>query len=166
MGPTTELRRELKRTFVPFMTARGFVLDNRHAPHFQNYRRTVGDRVQLLEIQWEKYGTPRFCVNLGQVGVEGTLCWGKVVAAQDAAPSHATENARLYPRGNGSSTRHWFRQDRPLLSALWHGSWRVPPEVPVRQLMDLFEEAEAYWRTGEVGPHLRVHTNSWAVSAT
>lgn len=57
MGPTTELRRELKRTFVPFMAARGFVLDNRHAPQFQNYRRTVGDRVQLLEIQWEKYGS-------------------------------------------------------------------------------------------------------------
>lgn len=108
---------------------------------------------------------PRFCVNLGQVGIQGVLCWGEAVAAQDAAPSHATESARLYPRGNGSSTRHWFRQDRPLLSALWHGSRRVPPEVPVRQLMDLFEEAEAYWRTGEAGPHLRVSDHSWAVSA-
>lgn len=165
MGTTTELRRELKRTFLPFMATKGFVLDQRHAPHFMDFRRAAGDRVQFLEIQWEKYGKPRFKVSVGEVSSKGTVCHGDHIDAKDVGPGQAPQYSCLYPQGDGSSTRHWFRQDRALLAALIHRSRLYPPEAPIGQLIDLFHEAEAYWVSGKVGEHMRLISNPWAKDA-
>ncbi|MDB5177463.1 MAG: hypothetical protein JWN75_1131 [Candidatus Saccharibacteria bacterium] len=165
MGNTTELRRELKRTFMPFLAAKGFTLNQRHAPHFIDFYRTVDERVQFLEIQWEKYGKPRFAVNVGQVSTKGTICYGEHIEAKDVGPGQAPQYCRVYPNGNGSSTRHWFRQDRPMISALLTRSRLYAPEVPIRQLLDLFNEIEEYWRSGQVGQHMFLTSNAWAKDA-
>ncbi|MDB5795860.1 MAG: hypothetical protein JWR25_2239 [Noviherbaspirillum sp.] len=165
MGRTTEFRRELKRTFLPFMTAKGFVLDQRHAPHFMDFRRTLADRMQFLEIQWEKYGRPRFKVSVGQVSARGTISHGEHIDAKDVGPGQAPQYCCLYPQGDGSSTRHWFRQDRSFLAALIHRDSLHPPEMPVGQLLELFGEVEEYWLSGKIGKHLRLISNSWAKDA-
>jgi hypothetical protein len=162
MGPTTALRRALKERFIPFMIEKGFALDQRHAPQFIDFRRVVGDRVQFFEIQWEKYGRPRFTVNFGSASTNGTISHNQHIDANDIGPGQAVEYCRIHPNGNGSSTRHWFRQDRPFVAALFAGSWLYPPEQIVQQLMDLFAEAEIYWSTGTVGKYSKVIKNSWA----
>ena len=161
MGRTTALRQELKKSFVPFMTNRGFSLDQRHAPNFIDFRRTVGNRVQFFEIQWEKYGRPRFTVNFGSTSIKGTISHHQHIDANDVGPGQAEQYCRIHPNGKGSSTRHWFRQDRPVVAALFAGSRFYPPEQIVRQLMDLFVEAELYWSAGTVGKHSQVIKNSW-----
>jgi hypothetical protein len=142
MGTTTALRRELKLRFVPFMTAKGFLIDQRHAPHFIDFRRTVGGRIEFVEIQWEKYGRPRFVVSFGHTSAKGTICFGENIAPNEVGPGQAPQYCRLHPTGNGSSTRHWFRQDRPLVSALLARSFLYPADVPVQQLIELFAEVE------------------------
>ena len=163
MGRTTELRGVLKTRFFPFMEAKGFSIDQRHAPNFWDFRRTVNGRVQFFEIQWDKYGRPRFTANFGHVSAKGTVCYGKRVPAADIGPGQAPEYCRLHP-GSGPSTRHWFRQDRSLLSALFKGRLHAP-ERPVLQLIELFAEAEAYWASGRPGPHSNLITNTWAQDA-
>ena len=165
VGRTTALRRELKARFFPFMAAKGFAIDQRHAPHFQEFRRVVGDRIQFLELQWEKYGRERFTVNFGHASVKGTICYDKHISPNDVGPGQAPRYCRLHPNGDGSSTRHWFRQDRPLISALCARSRLYTPDQPVRQLIDLFEEVEQYWESGVVGSHSNLIVNKWARDA-
>jgi hypothetical protein len=161
MGRTTALRRELKKRFVPFMAAKGFDFDQRNAPHFLDFHRVAGNRVQFLEVQWEKYGRPRFTVNFGSASSKGTLCQNQLIGAGDVGPGQAEKYCRLHPNGSGSSTRHWFRQDRPLISALLAWNRLYPPDQPVRQLIELYAEVETYWTSGIVGPHSRLLENGW-----
>lgn len=65
MGSTTDLRRQLKADFDPFVAVRGFARDDRDSPQRQIYRRIRGERLDVFDIQWEKYGLPRFVVNYG-----------------------------------------------------------------------------------------------------
>jgi hypothetical protein len=65
MGTTTELRRALKTLFIPYAVDRGFVVDERGQPRSTVFRRRVRSRVEMFEVQWEKYGTPRFAVHFG-----------------------------------------------------------------------------------------------------
>ena len=162
MGTTTALHHEIKRTFFPFMEAKGFTLDQRYAPHFIDFRRTLEERVQFFEIQWEKYGKPRFVVNFTHVSAKGTICYAEHVPASDVGPGQAPFYCRLHPNGSGSSTRHWFRQDRTILSALLSRSRLYPPDLPVRQLIELFPEVEHYWQSGVVGPNSRLISCPWA----
>lgn len=53
MGNNTELRRETKRTFVPFVKARGFKIDQRYAPQLFEFRRANGGELHLFDIKWE-----------------------------------------------------------------------------------------------------------------
>lgn len=162
MGRTTDLRREMKRLFFPFMKAKGFQIDQRHAPNCIDFRRTEGEQVQFFEIQWEKYGRPRFVANFGHASVKGTICHNTPVPSSDIGAGQAPEYCRLHPNGSGSSTRHWFRQDRPFFSALLARKRMYPPDQPIQQLITLFAEAEGYWRSNVVGPHSRLITNRWA----
>ena len=65
MGRTTDLRREMKRRFFPAMIDSGFSVDMRNAPSFVDFRRITPDAIQAFDIQWEKYGRPRFVINFG-----------------------------------------------------------------------------------------------------
>src|SRR5215470_19180326 len=113
MGKTTDLRREIKRRFVPVMTAKGFSLDMRDAPSYVGFRRMTGDAVQVCDIQWEKYGRPRFAINFGTCSPGGVICHGEPIRAEDVTASTTPVFGRLVP-GRRHSVGGWFRQDRPL----------------------------------------------------
>jgi hypothetical protein len=165
MRTTTALRHALKSKFVPFMLARGFDLDQRNAPQFLEFRRTQGDEMQFVEIQWEKYGRPRFKVTAGFASQKGVICHGKQVEATEVGTGQAPRYVALYPTGNGSSTRHWFRQDKSLISALVSGNRLYPPEETVEKLILLYQELEDYFCTREPGAHCRTHVNAWSQNA-
>jgi hypothetical protein len=143
MGRTTELRQTIKRDFVPFLRDKGFTLDMSDAPLLYSFRKIDSDVVSECNVQWEKYGSPRFILNFFKRGPKGLIASGRL------APSQRRTLAG------------WFRQDRPwlsrlMLSRLISSSKLYPPEQVVAQLIALFGEVEEYWKSGKVGPHIRL----------
>lgn len=158
MGTTTELRQALKAEIFPRLVERGFAIDQRHSPQFVDFRRTRGDRVDFIEFQWEKYGRPRVKLSFGHVSAQGTIACGVHTPAQDVGPGQAPRYICLYPRGNGSSTRHWFCQDAALWARLLGRQPRTATEV-ASELAALLPEVDAYLDHGQLGPHCIDHPN-------
>jgi len=160
MGHTTELRRAIRRNFVPEMSRKGFVVDDRAMPMFLTFRRGAADKVHVCDIQWYKRGRPRFVVNFGSCGPEGVICHGQSVNATDMLPSQVSVAGRLSPRPGGL-TRSWFRQDRSWLASLFLQSRLLPAEEVAEELLRLFPEVERYWSTGSLGVHMRMLARRW-----
>ena len=138
MGRTTELRQAIKRDFVPFLRDKGFTLDMSDAPRLYTFRKIDSDVVLECAVQWEKYGSPRFILNFSKRGSSGLIASGRL------APSQRRTLAG------------WFRQDRPWLKRLISSSKLYPPERVVAQLIALFGEVEEFWKSGRIGPHMRL----------
>ena len=155
MGNTTELRREIKRTFLPFAETHGFNIDRRYSPQFLEFRRVTESEMHLFDIQWEKYGKPRFVVNFGKCPADGVEFNGEMLSPDQVSPAHCSIKGRLQP-GKGPMTSSWFRQDKPLLARLWSRESLYPPSQVVGELITLFPELEAYWQDGNTGSHLRI----------
>ena len=154
MGRTTELRRALKERFVPYAVDRGFVVDERRQPGSTVFRRSENHRVDMFEVQWEKYGKPRFAVHFGTCPADGLRVNEAVHAAPDALPTWCPDAGSLQPR-RGAGSRSWFRQDSTIVERLLgRPALRAPGDV-VNQLLALFAELERYWRSGDAGPHMR-----------
>jgi hypothetical protein len=165
MGKTTDLRHALKATFIPHVQALGFEIDQRHAPAFLYFRRTRNGRVQIMEIQWEKYGKPRFKFSFSSISQAGASCHGIHVLASEAGPSHAPCCVCLYPTGNGSSTRHWFCQDYSLIDTFLKMRRLKQPEAVCNELLQLFPEVETYLDTGVSGSHCRIYKTGFIDAA-
>lgn len=131
MGRTTELRREIRKRVIPLATASGFALSQADAPFVWEFRRTVGGDEHYFDVQWEKYGRPRFVVNFSSSGKFG----------------------RLQP-GSGTGTSSWFRQDSTLFERLLLRPALRPPSEVVDELLALFPELEEYFSEGQVGRHM------------
>jgi hypothetical protein len=126
----------------------------------------MGDEMQFVEIQWEKYGRPCLKVTGGFVSQKGVICHGRQIKAIEVGTGQAPAYVALYPIGNGSSTRHWFRQDKSLISALFSEYRLYPPEEIVKKLILLYQELEDYFRTREPGAHCKTHANAWSQNAS
>jgi hypothetical protein len=154
MGSTTELRRALKASFFPHARERGFALDETRQPNSTVFRRRVGDRVQLFEVQWEKYGRPRFAVHFGSCPAEGLHVDGKVLAPEETFPTWCSDAGSLQPRPRTVTSS--FRQDATFVQRLLgRPAVRDPVDV-VEELFAWFPEVERYWASGEIGPHVRL----------
>ena len=155
MGATTELRRAFKATVFPHLLARGFAADLRNQPASTVFRRRMGSRVQILGVQWEKYGKPRFVAHFGTCPAEGLPLQRGVCSPEDLLPTWCPDSGTLQPR-RGVSSRAWFRQDSTLLQRLLGQSARRAPDDVVDELIAVLPELERYWTSGEVGSHVRL----------
>jgi hypothetical protein len=155
MGKTTELRKALKRVFFPFAESRGFAIDQRDAPTFTTFRRTAGNVLQIFDVQWEKYGRPRFVINFGTCPASGLVLPDQTIPPGQVLAAWTPQGGRLQPRP-GATTGSWFRQDRPFLMRLFGATILRPAPEVVTHLMQLFPEVEAYWSAGIIGRHLRI----------
>jgi hypothetical protein len=155
MGRTTDLRRAIKRSFVPLMEGKGFLTDQRYMPQFLIFRRITPERIYVCDIQWEKSGRPRFVLNFGSCGPLGVVLRGTDVEPSDVWPAITPWRGRLMP-GPPPFIRNWFRQDRRLLQRLWLGIPLKLPEGVVSELIALFPEVENYWDNGVIGAHITV----------
>lgn len=160
MGSTTELRRGLKARFFPYILERGFTLDQGRQPNATVFRRRVGSQVQMFEVQWEKYGKPRFAVHYGTCPAEGLRVQGVVNLPENTLPTWCPDAGSLQPR-RGVGTRSWFRQDSTFVQRLLGQPALRNPAAVVDELLALFPELERYWTTGDIGPHLR----PWGIGA-
>jgi hypothetical protein len=162
-----DLRDCVKKLLIPFIHSRGFQDDRRELfkpdPSGHQRRRFMRwnrDRLELVEIQFDKHGRAKFVLNLGVVPPEGADNYLGHVNQPDAGIVHLPEHARLYA-GN------------PYLMC-WFGfpSLRIPllrnpsAEDVVGHATKLFPQAEAWLREGIVGPNIRVQTGIAAVART
>ena len=165
MGTTTTLRRALKVKFFAHLLSTGFEIDQRHAPHFVDFRRFKPDKVEFISIQWEKSGRPRFNLMFGTTGRNGTISHGKHVQPEDVDPGSAPAYLCLYPLGNGSSTRHWFRMDRTLWQSILKGTRLRDANEVITDVQRLSSQVDDFFSTGQVGPNCRQIVNPWAANA-
>jgi hypothetical protein len=135
---------------------KGLCDGQRHAPHFFTFRKIASPELRVCDIQWDKYGKPRFAVNFGKCSADDVR--GQPLPPVDVFPEHTPERGRLIP-GTRFMTSGWFRQDRPLLQRIISWSPLRAPEEVVRELMDLFREVEEYWDKGHVGRHIHIAPN-------
>ena len=151
---TSALRDQVRNTFVPFVRDAGFEATSRRGNLFMEFRRDAGSVIHVLEIQWEKYGRPRFVINYGTCPSSGIDVQGKHFAPADVCAGWLPDSGRLRP-GRGATTASWFRQDYPLLKQLLlRTRCRAASEV-VAEAVHLFAELEAYWGSGALGTHMR-----------
>lgn len=138
------LRDAIKLKFYPFAEGAGFERISGRGGQFVNFRREVGDVVQIFDIQWGKYGRDFFVIN-----------FRKCLVGED---EEACKLCRLQGRTSGSMS-NWFTLRRPVLDAIV--SWRLKYTAyeVVEQLVGWFQEVEAWWASGELGPHIYAPLN-------
>ena len=161
MGRTTNLRRELKRRFYQFAADRGFEVDVGSGPFGVDFRRITPACVDVFDIQWEKYGRPRFVINFGKTPATAVTHFGESVPSEKVLSYMGSKSGRLQP-GTGATTGSWFRQDRSFFRrALLRQADRPASEV-VDELLSLFPELEEWFEHGRLGPHMKLISYPWS----
>jgi hypothetical protein len=146
----------LKREAFPLLAERGFAQLKIVNAGLIDFNRTVGQRVQCLTFQFDKYGLAKFKVLLAEGPLQGLGQYGG-----EYLPGH---ELRAYTcRGEKAilteCNKHfplvrlgllgWFSM--PL--GFFIGSERAAVK-PVRKFIGVFEECEAWWESKTYGPHL------------
>jgi hypothetical protein len=152
MGKTTELRREIKKSFIPFAESQGYKSTMQFAPTTFDFIKKTDKEILVFDIQWEKYGFPRFVVNFGKCAkheVENIL---DLYSAKEINPAITPIKGRLQPK-KGFTTASWFRQDKNFFIKLISSNKNRPATEVVNQLMELFVEIEEYFINGTIGEH-------------
>lgn len=147
------LRQLVKQRFLPWAESRGFTPCRSAHPLFMVFRRMLGDRVQVFNLQWDKYGAPRFVVNFGEGPRDGVVLWGRHVPGEALEPQDCRDSGRLQRR-RGHGLRGWFQLDKPIFEALWTMERRYSAAAVVDQLIATFPEVERWWDDRTPGPHL------------
>ena len=159
------MRELVKSDFYPFAEARGFVRAKSTHPLFAVFRRFDGQKVQVFNVQWDKYGEPRFVVNFGEGPRSGVELWGKHIPGEALEPQDCPESGRLQRRP-GASMGCWFQLTKPFLEAARTLEWRYPAAAVVDQLLAAFPEVEAWWQDRRIGPHITVSSpDLWRAAA-
>jgi hypothetical protein len=128
MPTREEMNDALRKTLVPVLRQRGFTGS---LPHF---RRIASDRIDLLTIQFDKWGGG-FVVEVAKARSDGfTTRWGEKIAPGKlkAHDLHPIQRMRLGVKGLEGD--HWFRYDtgRAL-------------ESVAQEVVSCMEQAEAWW---------------------
>jgi len=111
-------------------------------------RRKKGRDFELIEIQLDKGGAPKFVVNFGIAPSEGVnLPWGHL--AQDKLGVSALPEAyRLY---SSATFAKWFSP--PLIAPLSGKESKV--QKAVDHAAGLYQEIKVWFANRSVGPHMR-----------
>ena len=148
------LRDAIKAAFYPFALERGFVR-GKASSLFVPFRRTIGNKVQVFEIQWDKSHRPRFVVNFGEAPADGCEFFGKYIGAEFVEPQHCPVGGRLQ-RWRGGSMRTWFQLSKPWAETLYTLKWSYTPEEVAVQLITGLAELESWWETKHEGSCVHV----------
>jgi len=140
------LRQQLSERLLPELRHLGFTGPARIAGNslLHEFRRPGLRGTDVLTLQMEKHGRPRFLLRLHvepPEGIEVLIARGGTVLT-----------ASVQPR-KGASSRHWFRAD-PGLWERWTRSGRTDERAAVDACLALLPEIEAWWSTGEPSTHI------------
>lgn len=154
MSRSSALRNAIKASFYPFAVEHGFTR-GKTTSMFTPFRRVRGNVVQVFDIQWDKYGGPRFVINFGEAPSDGVEFAGQKLSADELDPVHCPLKGRLQ-RWRGGSLRTWFQLSKPWLETLRTGRWAYTPEEVAAQVVECFAELEAWWDSKQEGPHVYI----------
>src|SRR5262249_15893351 len=122
---------------------------------FAPFRRRRGDKVHVFDVQWDKYGAPRFVINFGEAPSSGVEIRGKHIPADDLETYHCLVGRLQRRRGGSLGTG--FELRGALSDAVSSLRWNYQPEEVVAQVIACFTELEAWWQTRREGPHVYIH---------
>src|SRR5215510_765357 len=94
MSRAAALREAIKAVFYPFASERGFVR-GKATSMFTPFRRIRGSVAHVFDIQWDKYGAPRFVINFGEASSSGVTFQGEQIPSDKLDPVHCPLNGRL-----------------------------------------------------------------------
>jgi len=148
----TTLRNELTSQLVPALQALGFsgprAISGNALVH--EYKRSSAGGTQVVTLQLEKYGRPRFVL---------TFCVEPPGGFDRVYEEGGTvDQGRLHPRGAGPTTKYWFRVDPPFFKRILR--LRIPAATEVvAHCVALLPEVEAWWQTRAASHHVSVLTH-------
>lgn len=154
MSRATPLRETIKAVFYPFASERGFVR-GKATSMFTPFRRIRSPVVHVFDLQWDKYGAPRFVINFGEAPSTGVVFQGEHIPSDKLDPVHCPLNGRLQ-RWRGGSLRAWFQLSKPWPETLRTLRWAYLPSEVAMELVTCFAELETWWDTKQEGPHVYV----------
>ncbi len=153
----TRMRAAVNGRLIPHILASGFQPDgrpiweqNQYGHLFRRFLRRHGEKLELLEIQFDKQGRAAFVLNFGAAPPEGVLTYGEHRPQAGTAFMHLPLRARLYA---GRALRmRWFGLPWMRIPLL-----RDPTaDQIVEKAIRLFPQIEAWLREGVEGPNVRV----------
>lgn len=109
-----------------------------------DFRRVRANEVQLIDLQWEKYGRLLFVLNFGLMDLESREFEKLDVQVDHLATYMCSLHGRLQRRAGGALS-NWFGTHRGPLEFLRTGRWRVMPEMTVRHAAIAIEDLERWW---------------------
>jgi len=140
------LRQEISDRLIPELRRRGFdgpsTISGNALLH--EFKRQQGGVIQVLSVQFEKHGLPRFVIN---VHIEPPEGYDHVYAHGGTIPS-----GRVTPRP-GPFTRSWFRADQSVLNRLLGASSREVDAVS--EAIAVMNEIEGWWSEPRSTEHIR-----------
>jgi hypothetical protein len=151
----TPLRSAIKERLYPVITQGGFVRDKRTHPLFTGFRRQREGKVQVFDVQWDKYHRPCFVLNFGEAPLGDLELNGTRVPADEVGPAHCPVGGRVQ-RYRGGSLSCWFRLRRPWMGVLTSARWNFHPEEVADEVARAFQELEEWWASKVEGPHVYV----------
>src|SRR5574341_452729 len=147
-----KLRAALSERLVPALLSAGFrgpsVLQGNALIH--EYRRSTNAGTHVLSIQFEKHQLPRFVLNFHVEppgGINDLMARGGTIMS-----------GRLKAKP-GSTTRSWFRADRPWWQRQILRRRDTLENNAVDLCLSLLHEVETWWTTQNASPHI----SSWPV---
>lgn len=152
MKKASLLREAVKTRFYPLALERGFVR-GLATSLMTPFHRISGDRVHWFEIQWDKYHRPFFVLNFSEFSVAEA---GGVTTAPALFPPATVSRDGIgrLQRKKGGSLSGWFRLKKPLSWQLLTLQRYYSPDEVADQLIEAFEELEAWWENGTEGLHI------------
>lgn len=154
MSRAATLREAIKAVFYPFASERGFVR-GKATSMFTPFHRIRGSVAQVFDLQWDKYGAPRFVINFGEAPSSGVIFQGELIPPDKLQPVHCPMNGRLQ-RWRGGSLRTWFQLSKPWLETIRTLRWAYSPSEVAGDLIHCFSELETWWATKQEGPHVHI----------
>lgn len=158
MGKTTELRQQLKQRFFPFLESKEFSSDMRDAPQFFTFRRISGEKIYVLDIQWDKYGRRRFALNFSMGFPDEIISYEEKTSPLNARVNNFRSRGRLLSKHQFrlfQVDRQWFSQDLGICERLMCKREKSADHV-VDDLLSVFPEVEDFFEKKKVGRHLNV----------
>jgi hypothetical protein len=124
-----EMNAALKDIFVPALRVLGF---KGSLPHF---RRILAERVDILTVQFDRYGGG-FVVEISRCSPEGiTTPWGEYIPANKVTAHYLnSDNRHRLGSPNPDTDGRWFRFDDG-----------TPPALVAKALLSYLDEAENWW---------------------
>ena len=155
MAKTKSIRDALRSAFYPHAIKLGFEIDKRWQPQFVVFRRLAGNKVDIFDIQWDKYHRPKFVINFSEAPFDGVEFAGKFIGTKDLMVTHCGTFHRLV-RDQNKVFYRWFQLRRPLTEQVLKLKRNYEPYEIATQVIDRFSEVEEWWEKKTIGKHVQI----------